>query len=171
MADSTADPRPPVPGADDLFEHAACGLLLTDAGGALLRANHTSVTWLGYSRQELTGGMRLQDLLSIGGRVFYQTHCEPLLQLRSTVGEVQIDLVRRDGTRVPALLNIDRHYADAGTVDHVAIFIASDRRACERELQRARAATEEALTARLEAEEQLRRMQRELDNALRRWQQ
>lgn len=167
--------RQPLPPAADLFEHAACGLLLTDAGGAILQANRTCVTWLGYPRPELTDGMRLQDLLSIGGRVFYQTHCEPLLQLRCTVAEVQIDLVRRDGTRVPALLNIDRHRSGTGTLDHVAIFIATDRRAWERELQRARSAADEALTARLEAEEQLRRLQREReqerDSALRRRQQ
>ncbi|GGX94768.1 PAS domain S-box protein [Massilia dura] len=156
------------PSPAQLFEHAACGLLLTDASGAILQANRTSVTWLGYSRQELTDGMRLQDLLSIGGRVFYQTHCEPLLQLRSTVSEVQIDLVRRDGHRMPALLNIDRHRGDAGVLDHVAIFVANGQRAYERELQRARAATDEALKARLEAEEALRRLERELENALRR---
>jgi sigma-B regulation protein RsbU (phosphoserine phosphatase) len=163
MGDATQPEQP----LADLYEHAACGLLLTDAGGAILQANRTGVTWLGYPRQELTGGMRLQDLLSIGGRVFYQTHCEPMLRLRSTVAEVQIDLVRRDGTRVPALLNIDRQRSGTGTLDHVAIFIASDRRAYERELQRARAAADEALTARLEAEEQLRRVQRELDNMMR----
>ncbi|HEX8601746.1 MAG TPA: PAS domain-containing protein [Pseudoduganella sp.] len=166
MADQLLSPPWLDPG--DLFEHAACGLLLTDAGGAILRANRTCVAWLGYPRHELTDGMRLQDLLSIGGRVFYQTHCEPLLQLRSTVAEVQVDLVRRDGVRVPALLNIDRHLADAGALDHVAIFVASDRRACERELQRARSATDAALTARLEAEQQLRKVQRELDSVLRR---
>ncbi len=160
-------PPRPQPSPADLFAHAACGLLLTDAGGAILQANRTSVTWLGYSWQELTDGMRLQDLLSIGGRVFYQTHCEPLLQLRSTVSEVQIDLVRRDGSRMPALLNIDRHRADTGALDHVAIFVANDQRAYERELQRARAAADEALKARLEAEEELRKVQRELESALR----
>ena len=78
-----------LPAAVELFEHAPCALLLTDPDGAILRANATAVAWLGYPERDLAGGMRLQDLLSIGGGVYYQTHCQPLLQLQQSAGELR----------------------------------------------------------------------------------
>jgi phosphoserine phosphatase RsbU/P len=157
-----------LPASGELFDHAPCALLLTDPQGTILRANATSVAWLGYPEAELTGGMRLQDLLSIGGGVYYQSHCQPLLQLQRSVSEVQLDLVRRDGTRVAALLNIARHRFEAGLLDEVAIFVAGDRRAYERELQRVRAEAEVALAAREELEARLRMAIGELAAAERR---
>lgn len=138
--DDASPPAPvPLPDPTALFDHAPCALLLTDEAGLILRANHASVAWLGYPQHELTGGMRLQDLLSIGGGVLYQSHCQPLLRLQDAVNDVQIDLVRRDGVRMPALLNVARRRFDAGVLDELAFFAAVDRRAYERELQRSRA--------------------------------
>lgn len=159
---------PALPAPDDAFADAACGLMLTDTGGRILRTNRTLPAWLGYNDAEMTGGMRLQDLLSVGGRVFHQTHCAPLLQLQGSVSEVQVDLVRKDRSRVPALLNIARRRAGDGLVDQVAIFIANDRRAYERELLRARSAAEAALAAQTGAEAKLREANEQLSLADRR---
>ncbi|NHZ65820.1 hybrid sensor histidine kinase/response regulator [Massilia genomosp. 1] len=152
----------------EAFADAACGLMITDTGGAILRTNRTLLAWLGYSDAEMTSGMRLQDLLSVGGRLFHQTHCAPLLQLQGSVSEVQVDLVRKDRSRVPALLNIARRRAGDGCIDQVAMFIANDRRAYERELLRARAAAETALAAQTGAEAKLREANQQLSLADRR---
>ncbi|GGY36554.1 PAS domain-containing protein [Pseudoduganella albidiflava] len=145
-----------LPLGEELFDHAPCALLLTDPDGTILRANGTSVAWLGYPQHELTGGMRLQDLLSIGGGVLYQSHCQPLLRLQNAVADVQIDLVRRDGARVPALLNVTRRRFATGVLDELAFFAAGDRRAYERELQRSRAELLAAQAASSEATTRLR---------------
>ncbi|MCY0914202.1 hybrid sensor histidine kinase/response regulator [Massilia antarctica] len=157
-----------LPSPEDLFAQAACGLMLTDVAGNILRANQTLAAWLGFTEAEMTAGMRLQDLLSVGGRLFHQTHCAPLLQLQGSVSEVQVDLVRKDRTRVPALLNIARRRVGDGLMDQVAIFIANDRRAYERELLRARSAAEAALAAQKGAEAKLRRANEQLSLADRR---
>ncbi len=157
-----------LPSPEDSFAEAACGLMTTDTGGRIVRANRTILAWLGYTDAELTAGMRLQDLLSMGGRVFHQTHCAPLLQLQGSVSEVQVDLVCKDRSRVPALLNIARRRAGAGFVDQVAVFIANDRRAYERELLRARTAAEAALAAQSGAEAKLREANQQLSLADRR---
>ncbi|NHZ93697.1 response regulator [Massilia sp. CCM 8733] len=157
-----------LPSPEDMFDEAACGLMTTDTGGRILRANRTILAWLGYTEADMTAGMRLQDLLSVGGRVFHQTHCAPLLQLQGSVSEVQVDLVRKDRSRAPALLNIARRRAGVGFVDQVAIFIANDRRAYERELLRARAAAEAALAAQSGAEARLREANQQLSLADRR---
>ena len=70
---------------------SACGLLVADAGGRILRVNATLCSWLGYSANELAGTKLIQDLLSAGGKVFYQTHWAPLLQMQGSVAEVKLN--------------------------------------------------------------------------------
>ena len=98
------------PHSDDrhLYEHAPCGLLTCSLDGMVVRVNAIACRWLGYDSCELVGRLRFDDLLTIGGRVFRQTHCEPLLQIQGSVAEVQFDMVHRAGHRVPALVNMIR---------------------------------------------------------------
>ncbi|WP_242404448.1 hybrid sensor histidine kinase/response regulator [Janthinobacterium agaricidamnosum] len=152
-----------------MFEHAACGLLLADANGNILRANSTLCHWLGYLSAELTGGaMRIQDLLTIGGRVFHQTHCAPMLQVQGSVAEVQFDLRHRNQSRIPMLINIVRRNHGGAIFDEFALFIATDRRSYERELLAARKAAEASLEAKLGAEAQLKAINQQLSAADRR---
>ncbi|WKB53626.1 hybrid sensor histidine kinase/response regulator [Eleftheria terrae] len=144
-----------LPAAEVLFEQAACGLLLSAADGRILRANATCCRWLGYHASELSGGMRVQDLLTMGGRVFHQTHWAPLLQMQGSVAEVKLDLLHRDGHTVPMLLNAVRR-EHAGTVCHeLALMVVNDRHRYERELLQARKNAESALAAHREAEKAL----------------
>jgi PAS domain S-box-containing protein len=157
-----------LPDSDSLFEHAACGLLLTDASGLILRVNATARNWLGYGEDELAGKLRMLDLLPVGARLFHHTHCLPILQVQGSVAEIQVDLRNRHGQRMPMLLNIVRR-RDAGQVfDQWALFKASDRQAYERELLSARKTAEAALEARLEAEAQLQALNAQLSAADRR---
>ncbi|HYE40486.1 MAG TPA: PAS domain-containing protein, partial [Ramlibacter sp.] len=156
------------PLADHLFEHAACGLLCTDADGVILRINQTACSWLGYESGQLVGQKRLRDLLTVGARLFHQTHCLPILQLQGSVAEVQVDLVRHDQSRVPVLMNIVRSAAGGNIVDSVALITSNDRRAYERELLKARKAAEAALEERRGFEARLAAMNNELERADRR---
>src|SRR5476649_1927445 len=69
-----------LPDSDELFDHAACGLLLTLPNGTIKRVNLTFCRWLGMEREALLG-RRIQDLLTMGGKIFHQTHWAPLLQI------------------------------------------------------------------------------------------
>lgn len=151
-----------------LFEQAACGLVLADGDGVIVRVNSTLCRWLGYEASELTGTRRVADLLTMGGRVFYQTHCLPLLQMQGSVAEVQFELLHRDRHRVPALINIARHRHDGVITDSYAVLVATDRRAYERELLIARRSAEASLAAREEAERKLQETNEALSLAHRR---
>lgn len=61
------------PDVVELFEGAPCGLVVTDEDGRILRANRTFCDWLGYTGDELSGRL-FQNLLTVGGRIFHQTH-------------------------------------------------------------------------------------------------
>ncbi|MBV9889697.1 MAG: PAS domain S-box protein, partial [Rhizobacter sp.] len=83
--------RVPEPG--ELYDHAACGLLLTEADGTIRVVNDTFCRWTGFARDELVDRRKLQELLTVGARIFHQTHWSPLLQIQGSVAEVKLDVV------------------------------------------------------------------------------
>lgn len=126
------------------LDQAACGLLRIDPYGLILRANAMACDWLGYARGELQG-RKLQDLLTIGGRIFHQTHLAPLLQIQGSLSEVKLEFVRRDGQGIPIVMSARRHEDAGEPVVEVALFVARDRDKYERELLLARSRLEEAV--------------------------
>ena len=68
-----------------MLDAAACGVMRTADDGTFLRATATFCTWIGRSQGELVGHRRLQDLLTVGGRIFHQTHWMPLLQMQGSI--------------------------------------------------------------------------------------
>ena len=157
-----------LPGDDTLYQHAPCGLLLTDGAGLILRANATLCRWLGYSAGALVGKIRIQDRLPVGTRLFHQTHCLPLLQVQGSVAQLQVELRDSAGQRMPVLVNIVRRMQDGEVFDEWALFAVNERRSYERELLAARKSAEQALEARLDAETRLRELNVALSDADRR---
>ena len=157
-----------LPALEVLYEHAGCGLLVTDAKGLILRVNATLCRWLGFEAHELVNQVRIHDRLPVGARLFHQTHCEPILQMQGSVAELQVELFDRERQRVPMLANIARRRHGDQVFDEWALFVARDRRSYERELLAARKGAEQALAAQLEAEQQLRGLNEALSNADRR---
>ncbi|MEO8134759.1 MAG: HAMP domain-containing sensor histidine kinase [Betaproteobacteria bacterium] len=123
---------------DLLYENAACGLLVTESDGTIRRVNATFAEWIGYRADELVGTRRFQDLLTVGGRVFHQTHWQPLLQIQGSVAEVKLDIVRQNGERIPVLLNAVRRPHGERIFHELAVFVATDRHKYELELLNAR---------------------------------
>jgi signal transduction histidine kinase/CheY-like chemotaxis protein len=154
-------------GTDDAsyFEHAPCALLVANTAGTILRANATFCKWLGYREDELLGSKRAQDLLSIGGRLFFQTHCSPLLAIQGSVAEIQLELLTSTRERLPVLINIVRRHHGADAVDEWAFMLTNDRRAYERELLKERQRAEASLAARLGAEAQLQEVNAQMSLA------
>lgn len=133
-----AGPVVPAETAEDLYEHAPCGYLSTLADGTIIRVNETLLGWLGYRREDLVGHRRFVDLLSVGGRIYHETHYAPLLAMQGSAREIALEVVRADGSRLPVLVNsILVRTADADVI-RTSVLDASDRRAYERELLRAR---------------------------------
>src|SRR5438045_9060217 len=105
-----------------LYEDAACGLLLTGVDGTILRVNRTFCRWIGMSAEELCDRRRMQDLLTMGGRIFHQTHWAPLLQMQGSVAEVKVDVVHRDGHTVPMMMNAQRWSHAGGEFNDLSLF-------------------------------------------------
>ncbi len=151
-----------LPDAGSLFEHAACGLLLTSADGTIRRVNQTFCRWIDTPAAALVGQRRLQDLLTMGGRIFHQTHWAPLLRIQGSVAEVKLDIRHRTGHTVPMMLNA-RESEHGGRLFHeLAVFVAEDRNRYERELLSARKQAEALVVQQRQIEQALMLSQEEL---------
>ncbi|WP_299538413.1 PP2C family protein-serine/threonine phosphatase [uncultured Streptomyces sp.] len=137
--------------AEDLYENAPCGYLSTFLDGRIAKVNNTLLGWLGRDREELVGRSTFADLLTVGGRLYYETHFAPLLGMQGEIGGIALELKAADGTRLPVLVTSTVKSDGEGRplLIRTTLFDAHDRRAYETELLRAR---QEAEDARLEAE-------------------
>jgi len=139
----------------EALDELPAGLVRTDADGMIVRVNRTFCAWIGYERDELVGKVRLQDLFTMGGRIFHQTHWQPLLQMQGSVAEVKLEIVHRNGEKVPMVLNATRRQRGERLMHDIAMYVAHDRDKYERELLASRrqlqAAAETAETARAQA--------------------
>jgi sigma-B regulation protein RsbU (phosphoserine phosphatase) len=122
-----------------LFEDAPCGYLTTAMDGTILQVNRTLETLTGFDRTALVG-RRFQDLLSVGGRIYHETHYAPLLRMQGWVREIAVDLVTADGRKLPALVNSVLHRDAQGEPERIrtVVFQATERRRYEQELLRSR---------------------------------
>ena len=136
------------------MDEAACAVLRTAADGTFLRVNQTFCSWLGFRPEELVGRRRFQDLLTMGGRIFHQTHWAPLLQMQNSISEVKLEVATAEGSVVPMMFNAIRRRVEGVIVDDMAGFVARDRDKYERELIQSRKRLEDlvAETARLHAD-------------------
>ena len=125
---------------EQLYERAPCGYLSTTRTGSSSRPTSRSSTWSGTSATTLVGRLRFADLLTGGGRIYHETHFAPMLRVAGTARAIALELVRSDRSRVPVLVNaaLERDPDGEPLVVRTAIFDATERRAYERELQRAK---------------------------------
>jgi PAS domain S-box-containing protein len=126
--------------AQELYDEAPCGYVSIGPDGAFRRANRTFAELTGYDVDELLGRC-LRDLLTPGGRIYYETHVAPLLAMQGGVSEIAAELVCRDGTRLPVLLNA----VVRNDLVRMTVSDARQRREYERELVRATRRTERLL--------------------------
>jgi PAS domain S-box-containing protein len=127
----------------DLYENAPCGYLSTTPDGTIVKANRTLCLWTGRSVDEVVGA-RFPDLLTVGGRIFHETHYAPLLRMQGAVREIAVDVLRVDGSVLPCLLNAVEVRDDDGrpVLVRATLFDATARRRYEGELLTARRAAE-----------------------------
>jgi PAS domain S-box-containing protein len=132
--------------AEELYEHAPCGYLSTSPEGRIVRVNRTFTDLIGVKREQLIGGKRFSDLLTIGGRIFYETHFALMLRMHGEVSEIALDFQRADGPVVPALVTaVQKRDAEGNPLlNRMTVFNATERRRYEQELLTARRRADEA---------------------------
>jgi sigma-B regulation protein RsbU (phosphoserine phosphatase) len=155
-----------VPDPATLMDEAACGLLLTRRDGTILQVNETFCRWVGHGRETLVDKETFQSLLTMGGKIFHQTHWLPLLQMQGSISEVKLDVLHRDGHSIPMVLNARSRKHGEDILHQLAAFVATDRHQYERELLAARRRAEDLLTEQQVVQHALTLAQEKLQHAI-----
>ncbi|WAE75527.1 SpoIIE family protein phosphatase [Streptomonospora nanhaiensis] len=133
-------------GEEELYEFAPCGYLSTLMDGTIVRINATLLEWLGLERDAVVDRMRFSDLLTVGGRLYHETHFAPLLYMRGQVSGIALEMRVAGGARLPVLVSSAVKHDSAGEplLIHTNVFDATERRAYEEELLHRRREAERA---------------------------
>jgi serine phosphatase RsbU (regulator of sigma subunit)/anti-sigma regulatory factor (Ser/Thr protein kinase) len=126
-------------GSSERWQAAPCGLLVLRLDGLVLEANEVLLQWIGATGSGVPREATLSSLLSVGGRIYWETHLAPLLHVEGRVDEVAVEL-RTPGGRLPVLLTAV--VAREQQVVHVALSSARERVTYEREVVAARTRAE-----------------------------
>jgi PAS domain S-box-containing protein len=131
--------------SDTFYNHAPSGYFSTDGNGIIYKINATLLDWLGYSKEDIIGKVTWQSLLSVGGQMYFETHYSPLLQMQGFVQEISFEMVRKDRTRLPILINTKQIRDENGKVqiNYSTVFDISQRKSYEKELLIAKRFAEE----------------------------
>jgi PAS domain S-box-containing protein len=88
----------------DLYNNAPCGYHSVDKDGYYVRVNDTELSWLGYERDQLLGKLKLSDLLTPQYAANFERTFS-LFKEQGQVNDLELEMVRRDGSIFPALLS------------------------------------------------------------------
>ena len=135
---------------DPLLDAAPCGFLTFDDDGTVRLVNATFLEMLGVARDAVVG-RHVEHVLTVGSRIFYQTHLFPLLRLHGRAEEIFLLFRSASGEEVGALVNAIRRERDGVPVTDCAVMRVRERRKFEdalvrakQEVERQRAIAEEA---------------------------
>jgi PAS domain S-box-containing protein len=139
------------PVLDTFLDDAPCGLLSFTDDGTVRLINKTMLELLGIQRDDIVG-RHVEQLLTVGGRIFYQTHLFPVLRLHGRAEEIFLLFRSAAGEEVGALVNAVRRTRDGDAVIDCVVMHVRERRKFEDALVRAKQEAE-AARARSEAHE------------------
>ncbi len=101
---------------------------------------------IGYEPAELVG-RHIETLLTIAGKIFFQTHFYPLVRLHGKAEELFLLMRRKDGGETGVLLNAVRRERDGQPMVDCVVMEVRERRKYEDALLRARQSAEAATAA------------------------
>lgn len=129
---------------NDLLNILPCGFFSFTDDGRIVQINDTALQHLGYSSCEVVG-RKVEDILTLAGRIFYQTHFFPLIRLHGKAEEIFFSLLAKDKTDIPVLLNAVRKPEGEGVINHCVYIPVHQRKKYEEEILQAKKIAEDAL--------------------------
>ena len=129
---------------DEILDNAPCGYLSFTDDGKIVGINRTLKTLLGYPNEEFAKS-HIEELLTISGKIFYNTHFFPMLRLHQKAEEVFLFLIAHDNSQVPVLANATRRQSGKIYLNECVFIPVWQRKKFEDELVQARKQAESAL--------------------------
>jgi PAS domain S-box-containing protein len=122
---------------NDLYNSAPCGYHSLDENGVIVQINDTELNWLGYTRQEVLGKMKFSDLITAESLKIFQEHY-PLFKEKGWARDLEYELIRKDGSVLPVVLNATAIFDDAGkfVMSRSSIFDNTERKKAQDALKK-----------------------------------
>ena len=119
----------------DLYENAPCGYHSIGEDGTILRMNNTALSWLGYSRDEVIGKMKLTDLMTSEGVEAFQRDF-PLLKKQGWLQNIEDIWIRKDGGVFDALVSTTAVFDENGNylMNRCSVFDNTEKKRAEEAL-------------------------------------
>jgi PAS domain S-box-containing protein len=123
---------------EDLYDNAPCGYHSLDASGRYVRVNEVEAQWLGYQRDELIGRVRFAELLTPASAEAFRREFAAL-EAGGSIGDLEVELVRRDGSLLPAMIRASAVRDQAGrfVMCRTTVIDLTARRKVEEQLRQA----------------------------------
>ncbi len=104
VAERTEELRASNEAIKDLYNNAPCGYHSLDKDGIVILINDTELQWLGYSRDEIIGKLAIRDVFTPNSLKTFEANFQGFKE-RGWVSDLEFEMVRKDGTILPVLLN------------------------------------------------------------------
>lgn len=131
---------------NDIIDSLPAGYLSFADDGTIVQANAALLRLLGYAPGEIEG-LRVEQLLPPGGRIFYRSYFAPRLRLQGALDEIYMVLCAKDGAETPVLVNAARHERAGAIINDCVLVPIRQRSQFESELLEARRQAESATRA------------------------
>lgn len=115
----------------DLYENAPIGYHSLDVNGIVIMVNQTHLNWLGYTREEIIGHSITDFFTPVSQDAFEAVF--PVFKQQGWIRDLEMDLLRKDGTSIPVLISATAVYDEHGTysASRSAVFNNTMRRQAE----------------------------------------
>lgn len=132
--------------ANQFFEESFSGFLITDDKNRIIRSSKRVSDWLRISAEEIKG-KKFSDLLSIGSKIYFETHLSPLLKMQGYFEEILVELSGVAGKKLKILINAKESAPkeDGSKLIYYTLTEASDRIQYEQNLLHGKGMAEKEL--------------------------
>ncbi len=89
---------------EDLYNHAPCGYYSLSKDFVFIRINDTMLKWLGYTRDEVVGKLTIFDIIIPEHREIINIKSRLFVE-QGFINNLEFEIARKDGSRIPVLLN------------------------------------------------------------------
>jgi phosphoserine phosphatase RsbU/P len=89
----------------EYFRDSPSYLIVFTEDGTISAISKSFASDLNYSVHDVLDGKKMDDLLTAGSRVFFQTHFFPLIRLHGTYNELFLSFRSSEGKEIPVLMN------------------------------------------------------------------
>lgn len=144
--------------AEYIVHTMPCACLVFGDEGTIEFVNAFLCEALGYDATELLG-QKLDRILTLSSRLFYQTHFFPLLRLNGSVNEIFFTLRSKVGESIPVMVNATRDVHSEKATNLCILITVWERQKYETEILESKKSLQKAL----ESNEQLKDLQTELE--------